>query len=65
MKDLVRSLRRALGEDEDGYDRRPYLTYHCPTCDEVFEVMFYDPIEGYECIDYRCEGDLCLITAKA
>ncbi len=61
MKRFLADIKSVLGEDEDSH----YLTYFCPTCSEVFEVMFYDPIEEYECIDAACEGDLCLIQAKA
>lgn len=61
MKRFLSDMKSVLGEDGD----RIYLTYFCPTCNEVFEVMFYDPIEEYECIDESCEGDLCLIQAKA
>jgi hypothetical protein len=63
MKRFLSDIKRALGDE--GEDGISYLTYFCPTCNEVFELMFHDPIEDYECIDAACEGDLCLIQAKA
>ncbi len=61
MKRFLADIKSVLGEDEDNN----YLTYFCPTCNEVFELIFHDPVEDYECIDAACEGDLCLIQAKA
>ena len=61
MKRFLSAIKSVLGEDADSN----YLTYFCPTCREVFEVMFYDPIEEYEGSDAAGEGDLCLIQARA